>query len=290
MRILVTTNGFIGSYLVNALAKDGHTVTAVYMQEPPLVEQTHKERVSVIRSDLVHDDLECEKSDIVIHASSVEPDRFVKQNVRDFISANVNTTVNLAEFARRSRTGMFIYLSDTAVYGKHVTGTLTEETSLQPESVYAMSKHFAESVLMHYQGYFTPVIVRTPTVLGHGIFKNWLGDIMTQFRFSDEVYVYNAQSLYNNVIDIYEVHRFISHIIAKMDLPAGIVNLAAEEPQKIEALVRFAAMQVGSISKLVKQDEKTDGRLISIDKLKNVYGFTPKTVKQIVAQYFKDNG
>jgi nucleoside-diphosphate-sugar epimerase len=75
-----------------------------------------------------------------------------------------------------------------------------------------------------------------------------------------------------------------------MDLPAGIVNLAAEEPQKIEALVRFAAMQVGSISKLVKQDEKTDGRLISIDKLKNVYGFTPKTVKQIVAQYFKDNG
>jgi len=289
MRFLVTTNGFIGAYLVNALAKDGHTVTAVYLQEPPLVEQGLKERVTLVRADIIHDDLECEKVDVVIHAASLEPDRFMKQNVRDFISANVNTTVNLAEYARRSRVRTFIYLSDTIVYGQHQVGTMTEESPLHPESVYAMSKHFAETVLAHYEGYFTPLVVRTPTVLGHGVFKNWLGDIMTQFKFSEDVYVYNAQAMYNNVIDIYELHRFIRHVSEKTDLLPGTVNLAADEPIKIEALVRFIAMSAGSISKLVKQDEKNDSLIVSIDRLKSVYGFQPKSVKEIVGQYFKDN-
>jgi nucleoside-diphosphate-sugar epimerase len=289
MRFLVSTNGFVGSYLVNALAQDGHTVIAVYLQEPPLIEQAHKERVTLVRADIIHDDLECEKVETVIHASSLEPDRFVKQNVRDFISANVNTTVNLAEYARRSRVKTFIYLSDTAVYGKHCVGTMTEDSPIHPESVYAMSKHFAETVLTHYQGYFVPLIVRTPPILGHGVFKSWLGDIMTQFKFNEDLYVYNAQALYNNIIDIYELYRFILHVSARGDLVAGTVNFAADEPLKIEALVRHVATQAGSISKLVKQDEKSESQIMAIDKLKTVYGFTPKTVKEIAGRYFQEN-
>lgn len=289
MTFLVTTNGFVGSYLVNTLAKNGHTVTAVYSQEAPEIDPSVNASVTTIHADLAHHDLECDKADVIVHAAALEPERFVKQNVRDFLAANLTTTVNLAEFARRTRARVFVHLSDTAVYGKHPKEALTEESALNPENVYATSKLFAETALSYYAGCFVPLSVRVPVILGKGVYKNWLGDVLTQFKFSEEVFVYNAQALYNDVTDVYDVCRFVEHVAAMADIPGGVVNLAGDEPPKIEALLRHMSAQAGSISRLIKQDEKTDGKVMSLEKIKTVYGFKPRTVKEIVAQYFKDN-
>jgi nucleoside-diphosphate-sugar epimerase len=77
------------------------------------------------------------------------------------VAINVHGTKRLVDAALRAGVKRFVHLSTLAVYGNRVTGTITEETPLDPTkgSDYAESKYAAEQIVFEAAGRGLPVVV-----------------------------------------------------------------------------------------------------------------------------------
>jgi predicted dehydrogenase/nucleoside-diphosphate-sugar epimerase len=83
------------------------------------------------------------------------------------VAVNVKGTRNLVEAAVRAGVKRFIHISTLALYGERVTGTITEDTPIQPKKGwdYAESKLAAEQIVLEAAGRGLPAIVLRPSVV-----------------------------------------------------------------------------------------------------------------------------
>jgi nucleoside-diphosphate-sugar epimerase len=83
------------------------------------------------------------------------------------IAVNVKGTRNLVEAALKAGVKRFIHISTLSLYGERVTGTITEETPLQPKKGwdYAESKYEAEQIVLEAASRGLPAIVLRPSVV-----------------------------------------------------------------------------------------------------------------------------
>jgi dTDP-4-dehydrorhamnose reductase len=83
------------------------------------------------------------------------------------VAVNVQGTRNLVDAALRAGVKRFIHVSTLALYGEHVTGTITEDTPVQPKKGwdYAESKYAAEQIVLEAAARGLPAIVVRPSVV-----------------------------------------------------------------------------------------------------------------------------
>jgi predicted dehydrogenase/nucleoside-diphosphate-sugar epimerase len=83
------------------------------------------------------------------------------------VAVNVKGTRDLVDAALRAGVKRFIHISTLALYGDRVTGTITEETPLQPKKGwdYAESKYQAEQIVLEAAARGLPAIVLRPSVV-----------------------------------------------------------------------------------------------------------------------------
>ena len=134
MRILVTgATGFVGSRLVKALEKKGHTVIGFSSKRGNLLTG---EGLSNIRS---------KRFDVVYHLAA-ELDETAPQ----LWETNVEGTRNLLEVCKRRDIQRFILLNPIGVLGK-ATHPLREDDPYNPLTRYEKSKAEAERIVMDYR-------------------------------------------------------------------------------------------------------------------------------------------
>jgi nucleoside-diphosphate-sugar epimerase len=150
--------GFIGSHLVDALLKEGHTVLCVDNLSTGKVENiAHVElndRFSFFKADIR--DLETMRGlmkgvDYVFHEAALGS---VQRSVDDPLTTHeVNATGTLHVFiaARESAVKRVVYASSSSVYGDSETLPKVESMMPSPKSPYAVSKLVGE----HYASVFT---------------------------------------------------------------------------------------------------------------------------------------
>ncbi len=85
-----------------------------------------------------------------------------------FFKANVDGTLNLARQAVSAGVKRFVFISSIGVNGESTTGQFTEQSEKHPKSLYALSKHEAESGLreIEKESGIEVVIIRPPLVYG----------------------------------------------------------------------------------------------------------------------------
>ncbi len=167
MRCLVTGGaGFIGSHLVDALIENGHSVTVV-------------DNLSVGR--LKNIERHLSSSSLVFVEADISDRRFIDQLDGDFdwvfhlaaladivpsiespskyFDANVLGTLNVAEFARSRSIKKFVYAASSSCYGIPDIFPTPENSKIDPQYPYALTKYLAEVLLLHWnQVYDLPVI------------------------------------------------------------------------------------------------------------------------------------
>lgn len=172
MKILITgATGFVGQHLTNALIERGHKVFC-------LVRNVEKARglvppaVQLIECDLCDEhklDLrEADEVEIICHlAGCISSGR-----VKDFSRVNVHGTRKILEAAKTLRKlHQFIFLSSTAVVGRNLRASITEETPCNPFSPYGKSKLMAEGLIRNFSESLPQVdflILRAPIIYGPG--------------------------------------------------------------------------------------------------------------------------
>lgn len=173
-RVLVTgAGGFIGSHLVERLARDGADVRA-------FVRYTSRnqygwletlpgdllEKVDIFRGDLENPEAVASAvagCEIVFHLGALIPIPYSYLHPREFVSSNVVATLNVLEAVRRAETPRLVHTSTSEVYGTASSPAIDELHPLRPQSPYAATKVAADQLALSYHRSFgVPVVIARP--------------------------------------------------------------------------------------------------------------------------------
>jgi UDP-glucose 4-epimerase len=166
MQISVTGgSGFIGSHVVDALARAGHRVRVID-QRPPLQLEADWRGVDLLDEDALTDALR--GSDLVFHLAAMADVNEVLAKPVESVALNALGTVRLLEAARRADTGRVVLASTVWVYSATHGLEVDEETLFDLQSdkhIYVSEKLASEMFCRDYLNLYG----RPYTVLRYGI-------------------------------------------------------------------------------------------------------------------------
>jgi NAD dependent epimerase/dehydratase len=173
-RVVVTgAAGFIGSHVVERLVREGADVRAFvrynsrndygWLKASAL--DVHRD-LEVFRGDLVNPDAVAaamDGVDTVLHLGALIPIPYSYRHPREFVSANVEGTLNVLEACRRQAIRRVVHTSTSEVYGTPETVPIAETHPLRPQSPYAATKVAADQLALSYhRSYGLPLVVARP--------------------------------------------------------------------------------------------------------------------------------
>lgn len=172
MKILVTgSSGFIGTFLVRELVRDGYQVIGMDMHAPEEKELNYE----FIRGDIlmIPDIMRAAKGvDAIINLAAKHHDFGVSRE--EFFAVNGQGTKNILDCASQLGIKKFIFYSTVAVYGNHEPYP-NEDTATRPVNVYGKSKLEGERFIRDWaskDGGNQAVIIRPTVVFGPENYAN----------------------------------------------------------------------------------------------------------------------
>ena len=200
MNIIITgVYGFLGSNLANFLANK-HNVFGLY-------HKNKNEKLSkqiTIFSDVTQVNVQ---PDVIVmcHAAVVSGTAVLSEN--ELEAGNVSFTQTILNYFSKAK---IIYISTVAVYGNYAQ-LITETTSENPQSDYAVSKLKAEQLLLKNT---TPTIIRFSSLYGNGMKENTIIPIYCQQALQDKrIVVWGDGSRMQNYIHISDAVKLINKIV-----------------------------------------------------------------------------
>jgi NAD dependent epimerase/dehydratase len=173
-QVLVTgAGGFIGSHLAELLTQAGANVRAFvrytsrgdhgWLED---VEPDAAKAIEIFRGDLADPEAvsgAMHGCEVVFHLGALIPIPYSYRHPREFVTANVECTLNVLEAARREEPARIVHTSTSEVYGTAQTVPIDERHPQHPQSPYAATKVGADQLALSFQRSFgTPVVVARP--------------------------------------------------------------------------------------------------------------------------------
>ena len=186
LRILVTGGaGFLGSHLVRALIKAGHSVRVLDNLSTGSLENIRDLPLEFIRGDIRdYDTVEAavKNVDVIFHLAALIDVTESIEKPLDYLEVNVKGTLNVARASRG--VSAVLFSSSCAVYGEPEFIPISEDHKLSPKSPYAASKASGEAYIISYSNLngYRPVILRLFNVYGPKQTKSYAGVISEFIR------------------------------------------------------------------------------------------------------------
>ncbi len=180
MRVLVTgSSGFIGRFLIPALATRGHKVVGMDKR----VGSDFGDYFRFIHADILNESAvshAMQDVDLVVHLAAEHKDFGIPESL--YHQVNVDGTENLLRSAARAGVRKFVFFSSVAVYGNSQVPTHEEQTPA-PDLPYGKSKLLAEKRIEQWatEDDRRQVVIVRPTV----VFGPW--NYANMFRLIDSV-------------------------------------------------------------------------------------------------------
>lgn len=170
MRILVTGGaGFVGSRVVDRLVSDGHDVVVLDRRVPSLPGEAVDYRCADVRDPEAW--LACLRGvDAVSHQAAVVGGGGT--DVRDYVACNdAGTAAGLWALDRIGFSGRLVVASTTAVYGDLRGEPLSEQSPVDPQTVYAATKLHQEHLCLAFgrEHGLSVIVLRYAAVHGPGM-------------------------------------------------------------------------------------------------------------------------
>lgn len=167
MRVIVTgASGFVGRYLIRELHEHGHEVVALDRRpsDAPLDVRSHHQ-VDLRNIEALTALIDREQPGACVHLAAISSIPTCKDQPLQTMQVNVVGTQHLLEAFRLSApTARFLFVSTGHAYGVAARDhSVTEETGLAPDSLYAASKAAADLLTLSYaRSYNLPALVARP--------------------------------------------------------------------------------------------------------------------------------
>jgi len=174
--------GFIGTYLIDELVKQGYDVTASDISE--IGEEYYRsQKINYVPVDITNEDdfkkLGSSPFDVVINLAALQPANFAtkKYKLSDYIKINVSGTFNILEFCRTTKSGKIIYGSSH----RNTSGLWKKDKAIREEegrsqqyggeySMFSIAESAAQDCVEFFRANYgiKGIIFRLPPVYGYG--------------------------------------------------------------------------------------------------------------------------
>ena len=84
---------------------------------------------------------------------------------------------------------------------------------------------------------FNYLNIRMPGVLTYYLKdkrRPWLNNIINKLKKNQIVNIYNSETLFNNIVDTYEIFKFVNYLIKKKSMKKGTLNFSVNKPIKVK--------------------------------------------------------
>ncbi|MGG5817782.1 SDR family NAD(P)-dependent oxidoreductase [Falsiroseomonas sp. HW251] len=174
LNVLVTgADGFIGSHLVEGLARAGATVTALSLYNSfdshgwlDDIDASLREGIHAVRGDVRDASLMrglVARQDIVFHLAALIAIPYSYAAPQSYVETNILGTLNVLEAVRASHVTRVVHTSTSEVYGTALVCPISETHRLQGQSPYSASKIGADMMAEAYARSFDlPVAILRP--------------------------------------------------------------------------------------------------------------------------------
>jgi nucleoside-diphosphate-sugar epimerase len=171
MKICVTgSDGYLGSLLAPELIRRGHDVVGLdtgFYKDRTLY-RTQEVAPRTLAKDIREvDPLDLTGFDAIVHMGELSNDPAGELAPKATYEINHQGSVHLAKLARKAGVRRFVYMSSCSVYGVSGDDFLTEDSSTDPQTAYAVCKTLVERDLrMLADREFAPTYLRNATAYG----------------------------------------------------------------------------------------------------------------------------
>lgn len=240
--------GFIGSYVVRWLLKEGYQVRATDLPRANL-EWAEKEGAEVMKADLLdRKQLEplLKGTDWVFHVAGLFDFSLPYPTLYD---ANVIATRNLCEAALRAGVGSFVHWSTVGVYGRIFYIPVDESHPKNPTNNYEKTKWMGEQVAMSYVGRGLPIRAIRPTlVYGPGSKYGvalFLSTVVATYWETKKAPVRIVGDMLTHHVHADDVARAAIHLAKKPDTVGKAFNVADDRPVTMTEMFDAIADSLG---------------------------------------------
>ena len=285
--IITGANGVVGADLVKFFSKK-NKVFAIYRTENKINKNLKNKNIKWIKQDLSKGVLKNIKSKIIIHCA-VAHTLSKKKNYSDIVNSNIIGLRNILIFAKKNKIKKIFHLSSVALYGDIKSKILRERNPFINPEFYGLTKILMEKMVesqnMNYLN------IRLPGIVGYQINdprRPWLCKILNKLKNGQKVEIFNSEKNFNNIIDSYEIYKFLEHLILKKKFKSGSLNLSSNKPMKLSKIIYYMREKLNSKSKLFFNKKKSKHFIISSKKVSSEYNYKPSNTKEIIERYIKD--
>jgi UDP-glucose 4-epimerase len=286
LNILITGGaGFIGSHLVEELILEGNSVTVYDNLSTGKLNNLSNCSVNFIKGDILnYKSLSnaMRNCEVVFHLAALTSVVESLKNIENYVSINLNGTLNVLKAASENKIKMVIFASSAAVYGDSPDLPKIEEMRLNPKSPYAITKVDGEYYCNLYHEYYN-----LPTVCAR--FFNVFGerqDLNSSYAAAIPSFIFNC--IKNHQVTIYGdgaqtrdfiyVKDLVKALILLMKGKGGIFNIGYGKAMDINTLVRLIKNYLNSSSEICYVSARPADikhSFASINKLTS-FGFIPE--------------
>jgi len=238
--ILVTgIKSFIGSHLLPYLYSKGHTIYGT-CRGPELPKQ---DILRTFCKEIYYGDL---TQSNLLKGLAFEPERIISLaaatqrpgiSIAKMVDSNVTSIKNLIEFAGNSKAKQFIHFSTVSIYGEVSTPTLDQHYVGNKLDMYGATKKISEHLLANSTFKGEILALRLPAVVGKGAKSHWLANVLKKALADEEIVFDNPESLFNNVVHVSDLCRFIDQLLRGQGSGFHGFPLASKEPMLISSIV-----------------------------------------------------
>ena len=293
--------GYIGSVLVRMLLKKGYHVKVMdnlLYGDEGIKDLYNTDNFEFFKGSItnISDVVEAMKDvDAVIHLAAIVGDPASKLKPKETLEINYFSAKMLGEVAKFLGISKFIFASTCSVYGFR-EDVCTEESELNPLSLYAETKLMSEKALLELRGNgFCPVILRFATA--YGLSPRMRFDLVVNLLIAKalierEITIFGEGKQYRPFVHIKDISRAIIKVLeAPMEKICGeVFNVGSDEQNmSIKELAERIKSKVPEAElKFIKEKEDNRSYKVSFRKIKEKLGFSAKyTIENAIEEIRK---
>jgi len=274
-KILVTgAAGFIGSHLVNRLAKQKNLEVSVLVK--PGQEKKFPNEVSLIQGDITQDLSSVkEHFNFVFHLAAYNFTHVGGTGLKDAITANAFGTANVLNSLSFDS---FVYLSSANVYDQQIEGKIDEASPANPTTDYAITKYFGELFCKRKMSEKNIIIFRSTNVYGTGQPAKALVPVWANNALKNEpITVFRPPNKEMQLLFVDDIADAFISVIEK-NPKSSIFNLATDETIKLLSVAEKIKEKTNSSSEIkIAAEETKIQQFIDFSKARKELGWKPKT-------------
>ncbi|MEZ0472582.1 NAD-dependent epimerase/dehydratase family protein [Luteimonas salinilitoris] len=300
MPTLVTgAAGFIGAYVLRALAARGEAVVGLDSYNDYYDPQLKRDRVAALCADADIRRLDlCDRDGLaalfdeiaparVIHLAAQAGVRYSLQNPHAYVDSNLVGFVNLLELCRHRGVEHLVYASSSSVYGDSAAPPFSEDQRVdQPRSLYAATK-VANELMAH--TYAQLYGLRATGLRFFTVYGPWGRPDMAPLIFSRAVLAGRAIEVFNHGRmrrDFTHIDDIVAGVLGGFDHPPEetpphrVFNLGNHTPVELEDFIAVIERAVGRDAQKVYREMQPGDMVETMADTRRAhaaFGFEPST-------------